>query len=91
MRAYEITAILEEGGTLVEDSKKAIKDILAKHSAEVTGEEDMGQKKLWHRIGSHEYGHFALIKFNGVPASIKLIESELFLNQNILKSLIVKA
>lgn len=91
MRAYEITAILKEGGTLVEDSKKAIKEILTKHSAEITGEEDMGQRKLWHRIGNHEYGHFALIKFNGIPSSIKQIENELFLNQNILRSLIVRA
>lgn len=91
MRAYEITAILEEGGSLVEESKKAIKEVLAKYAAQITAEEDWGQKKLWHRLGNHDYGFFTLIRFNGEPSSIKSIENELFLNQNILKSLIVRA
>jgi small subunit ribosomal protein S6 len=91
MRAYEITAILLEGSAgLVEETKTSIKEILTKHSVEITEEEDWGQKKLWHSIGGNESGFFTYIKCKAQPSSIVKLEGEFKLNQNILKSLIVR-
>ncbi|MDX1959177.1 MAG: 30S ribosomal protein S6 [Leptospiraceae bacterium] len=90
MRAYEITAILLDKGTIVEETKTSIKEILTKYSVEITSEEDMGQKKLWHTIGGNETGYFTYIKCKAEPSSIAKLVGEFKLNQNILKSLIVK-
>jgi small subunit ribosomal protein S6 len=90
MRAYEITNIIVEGGNLVEDTKKEIKDILSKLGVEITSEEDWGQKKLWHKIRGHETGFYTFFKCNAKPDTIKQIEREFHLNQNILRSLVIK-
>jgi small subunit ribosomal protein S6 len=90
MRAYEITNILINEGSLVEETKKQIKEILSKFSAEITAEEDWGQKTLWHRIRGYETGFFTFLKCKAKPETIKEIEREFHLNQNILRSLIVK-
>lgn len=91
MRTYEITTLLREGQNLVEETKATIKEILTKNSVEITLEEDWGQKKLWHEKDSSEYAFFTFIKCNAEPSTIKKIEHEFKLNQNILQSLIVRA
>lgn len=90
MRAYEITSVLVEGGNLIEETKKEIKDIFSKFSVEITSEEDWGQKKLWHKIRGYETGFYTYFKCNAKPETIKLIEREFHLNQNILRSLVVR-
>jgi small subunit ribosomal protein S6 len=90
MRAYEITSILLDKGGNVEETKTSIKEILSKYSVEITSEEDWGQKKLWHNIGGNETGFFTYIKCNANPSSIVKLENEFKLNQNILKSLIIR-
>ncbi|MBK6608006.1 MAG: 30S ribosomal protein S6 [Leptospiraceae bacterium] len=63
MRAYEITSIIAEGSqSLIDETKKAIQDILTKYSAEITSEEDWGIKKLWYAIAGHESGFYTHIK-----------------------------
>ncbi len=92
MRAYEITSILAEGSqSIIDETKKAIQDILAKYSAEITSEEDWGIKKLWYAIAGHESGFYTHIKCKAEAKSIEKIEREFLLNQNILKALVIKA
>jgi len=92
MRAYEITNILlDHPQTVTEDTKNTVKDILKKYSVEITGEEDWGQKKLWHKINGHESGAFYHLRCNAEPKVIANLENEFKLNQNILRSLIVTA
>ncbi|MBK8395436.1 MAG: 30S ribosomal protein S6 [Leptospiraceae bacterium] len=91
MRAYEITSILAEGSqTIIDETKKTIQDILKKYSAEITSEEDWGVKKLWYAIAGKESGFYTHIKCKAEASSIEKIEREFLLNQNILKSLVIK-
>ncbi|BDA79314.1 30S ribosomal protein S6 [Leptospira kobayashii] len=89
MRNYEITNIIREGA--VEETKSAVKDILAKHSVTIQNEEDWGSKRLWHPVGQDEQGHFTLIKCQSAPSEIVKIEHEFKLNTNILKTLVVRS
>lgn len=91
MRQYEITSVIVEGqASVIEETKQNIKEILSKNSAEITSEEDWGSKKLWYLIRGHENGHFSHLKCKAEPKSIEKIEHEFFLNQNILKTSIIK-
>jgi small subunit ribosomal protein S6 len=92
MRAYEITNILlDHPQTVTEETKNTVKDILKKYSVEITGEEDWGQKKLWHKINGYESGAFYHLRCKAEPKIIANLENEFKLNQNILRSLIVSA
>jgi len=91
MRAYEITNILlDHPQAVTEETKTTIREILKKFSVEITGEDDWGQKKLWHRIGNQETGSFFHIRCNAEPKVIANLENEFKLNQNILRSLVIK-
>ena len=90
MRSYELIAIFKEGQAVIEETKTAMKEIMSKYSAEVSSEEDMGSKKLHHKIGQAEYGYFFYIKFNVTPDAVAKIEHEFKINQNILRALIVR-
>lgn len=91
MRDYELTAILKEGSqSLIDETKNAIKTILSKYSAEITSEEDWGQKKIWHPINGQEHGFFTHLKCKMEASSIVNIEGEFKINQNILRTMIVR-
>ncbi|MCB1158683.1 MAG: 30S ribosomal protein S6 [Leptospiraceae bacterium] len=90
MRNYEMTALLRDSASEIEEGKSAIKEILSKNSAEVTAEEDWGQKRLWHKVGHEEYAFFAYLKFNAEPSSIAKIEHECKINQKILRVMIAR-
>ncbi|MCE9500068.1 MAG: 30S ribosomal protein S6 [Leptospira sp.] len=91
MKSYEITAVIRETPhSLIDETKTAIKDILGRHSVEVSAEEDWGSKKLWHKIEGEETGFFNHLKCTAAPDTIKKIEHEFLLNQNILRSLVVR-
>ncbi|MBE7413414.1 MAG: 30S ribosomal protein S6 [Leptospiraceae bacterium] len=89
MKNYEVTAVLKEGSSIVEETKNAIKDILSRNSAEISSEEDWGSKKIWHKINGQETGFFAHWKCKANPAKVAQIKAELLLNENILRSLVV--
>jgi small subunit ribosomal protein S6 len=76
---------------VTEETKNTVKDILKKYSVEITGEEDWGQKKLWHKINGYESGAFYHLRCKAEPKIIANLENEFKLNQNILRSLIVSA
>lgn len=89
MRNYEITAIIKDGS--VEETKNTIKEILAKNSINLTAEEDWGVKTVWHPIGKEINGHFAHYKCSvDRPISLIPVENDFKLNQNILRSMIVR-
>ena len=91
MRTYEITSILAEGSqSILDETKQTIKDILKKNSVDISAEEDWGSKKLWYSIRGHENGHFTFLKCSADPKVITTIEHEFMLNQNILKTSIIK-
>jgi len=89
MRNYEVTTVFREGKS--EETKKAVKEILEKHSAKITSEEDWGTKRLFHPVKHNESGFFSYIKCTiEDPSRISAIENDFRLNQEILKSMIIK-
>ncbi|TGK17302.1 30S ribosomal protein S6 [Leptospira fluminis] len=88
MRNYEITTITRS--TAKEVAKNEVVDIFKKHSISVTAEEDWGQKKLWHPIKHQDYGIFTHFKVNADHSSIEKVERDFKLNQNLLRSMIVR-
>ncbi len=91
MRAYEITAVLQETpASIVDETKNTIKEFFKKYSVEMTEEEDWGSKKLWHAIRGLETGHYSHFKCKAEPTAIAKLENEFKLNQNILRSLVIK-
>ena len=91
MKSYEITNVIRESShSLIDETKSTIKEILGRFSVEVSAEEDWGSKKLWHKIEGEESGFFSHLKCKASPDAIKKIEHEFLLNQNILRSLVVR-
>lgn len=90
MRAYEITNVLVDSPAVVEEAKKQIREILSKYSVEITHEEDWGSKTLYHKIQGNTSGFYTYLECKAKPEVIKSLEHEFHLNQNILRSLIVK-
>ncbi|WCL48313.1 30S ribosomal protein S6 [Leptospira sp. GIMC2001] len=88
MRNYEITTVYRTNA--VEETKNSFKEILAKYSVNITTEEEWGNKKLWHPVDGQDHGYYTLFKCTAEPASIEKIENEAKLNQNILKSLVIR-
>ena len=88
MRNYEITQIYRESS--LESVKKEAAEILAKHSVTVSSQEDWGSKTLWHPLNGEMKGHYTLIQCKTEPSIISKLEHEFHLNQNILKTLIVR-
>ncbi|EPG76036.1 ribosomal protein S6 [Leptospira fainei serovar Hurstbridge str. BUT 6] len=88
MRNYEITTITRS--TAKEAAKTEVVDIFKKHSVDVTAEEDWGQKKLWHPIKHQDYGTYTHFKVNAEQAAIEKVERDFKLNQNLLRSMIVR-
>ncbi|EMO27442.1 putative ribosomal protein S6 [Leptospira interrogans serovar Bataviae str. HAI135] len=56
----------------------------------VTAEEDWGQRKLWHPIQHEEQGIFHHYKCSADPNAIEKVEKEFLINQNILRSMVVR-
>jgi small subunit ribosomal protein S6 len=89
MNTYEITNIVREGS--VEDVKKSLSDIFQKHSITVSSQEDWGSKRLWHHIDGQETGFYVFSRCKAEPSSISKIEREFHLNQNILRSMVIRS
>ena len=89
MRNYEVTTVLREGKS--EETKKTVKEILEKHNAKISSEEDWGTKKLFHPVKHNETGFFSYLKCTiEDPSTISAIEKDFRINQDILKSMIIK-
>ena len=89
MRNYEITAILK--GNAVEETKNTLKEILSKNSIKITSEEDWGNKPLWHEMNKETAGNFAHYKCEVEdPSVLAAVENDFRLNQNILRSMIIR-
>ncbi|EMJ93049.1 MULTISPECIES: 30S ribosomal protein S6 [Leptospira] len=88
MRNYELTTITRVSSREV--AKSEIQETLKKHSVSVTAEEDWGQRKLWHPIKHEEQGIFHHYKCSADPNAIEKLEKEFLINQNILRSMVVR-
>ena len=88
MRKYEITAAVKDDQVSLYTEQ--IKKIFEEYSIKIDKEENWGSKKLWHpvrHISSATYIHF-LCEMS--PKIVSDLEYSFKINENILKSLVVK-
>ncbi len=82
-RKYEIMFILE----VMEEAKtkEEVKSILTQHGGQVLKEEDFGFRNLAYKIKKREKGFYFLLEVELPPDKLKEINSDINLNEHILK------
>jgi small subunit ribosomal protein S6 len=88
LRNYELTTITRVSSREV--AKTEVQETLGKHSVSITSDEDWGQRKLWHPIKHEEQGIFHHYKCSASPEAIAKVEKDFLINQNILRSMVVR-
>lgn len=92
LQHYELTFIIP--GNLAEDQHPGIINkvnlLLEQHQAKIISQEDLGRKKLAYPIKHLRHGFYRTINFDLAPSQLREIETELKLNQNILRFLCLK-
>lgn len=88
MNSYEITVILRNKD--LDDNKKKLDDILAKHKISITKDESWGIKKLAYEIDGEREGYYFFAHAEADPASVQSVLNDLKLQPNVLRHLFVK-
>lgn len=92
MNTYELMLIVNpqisdvEIGEVVEKSKK----ILTDEKIEVLAEDRLGRKKFAHAVNKNRDGFYIYMKVKAVPASLKTVKHNFGLQENILRSMLIK-
>ncbi|MDH5719984.1 MAG: 30S ribosomal protein S6 [Spirochaetia bacterium] len=91
LREYELIAVLN--GKSAENIAKGKTDIqsnFSKRKVDIIDEKDWGTKKLFHLADKETEGSFQYYKFKADPQTIAQINSDLRVNQSVLKSMLKK-
>lgn len=89
-KKYEAVFIYNEKKSIFKSSLEKTKSIFSEHGVDITGEEDLGIKKLAYEIRKKKEGRYYLyyLKLNG--SQISAIEKDIYLNEDILRHLFVR-
>lgn len=89
---YEITFIINANLPENEHSEVVnfVKNLIIKNNGEITLEENLERKKFTYLIDKMSKGVYYSIRFNSGSETIKGLEKEISLNQNILRFLTIK-
>ncbi|MCD5384121.1 30S ribosomal protein S6 [candidate division WOR-3 bacterium] len=91
MRSYENIVIfaptLEED--IIEKELKKIEAMVQEHKGEVGSIDRWGKKKLAYPIKKSETGYYVLLNLELEPETVKMLDTEYKLNQNILRHSII--
>lgn len=90
MKQYEAMIILkpELQSDALKIAYKEAMDIIKKHQGNVDEANELGKKPLAYDIGKKKEGFFYLLKFKGNPETIKEMNREFALNENVLRAMI---
>ena len=89
MKDYELITIINSAdATIVEQGKKAVKDILTRNEAKIDKEDDWGGRKLHHPIAHTESGHFLYFTMQLDPTKVVDVRRDLQIDQNVLRYLV---
>lgn len=87
MRSYETVVIidskLEEAP--LEEEISAIEGLIASNQGEVIDTERWGSRKLSYEINDAHQGNFTLIRFDGEPALVDVLDRSFKLNDRVLR------
>lgn len=90
MRSYELIAIFPAEEELFRTGREAVLAELAKHGAEITKEDDMGERQLAYPINKRPRGHYILFNLKMGTDKIATAERSFMLNANVLKHIFVR-
>ena len=90
MRTYEFISIFTTKEDNYAVGLKAVKELLQKNGAEISSDEDMGDRLLAYPVKKEERGHYHLFVLKTAPESLIKIDEDLKLTPSVLKSLFVK-
>ncbi|MBI2876907.1 MAG: 30S ribosomal protein S6 [Candidatus Tectomicrobia bacterium] len=92
MYPYETIFILKpdlnEGE--IEEGINRVKDLITKYNGEISKVENWGKKRLAYQIQRNRFGHYVFITFRGTSSLISELERHYKLNENILRSLMIR-
>jgi small subunit ribosomal protein S6 len=88
VRNYELTVILRSGAK-TEDSKTAVKNILAKNSVTIKEDVSWGLKRLAYAIDEEKDGVYLNYNVEAEPKAIAALDAEFRLNREILRHMAV--
>lgn len=90
MRKYEIITIFQNSGEL-ESHKKAVKELLTRHNAELLTEEDWGIRTLHYEKNKLPQGFVHYQTINLEPDNVKEISREMGITGGVLQHMIKRA
>lgn len=89
---YEIMLILNPKQTDKETEKTLgeIKKSIAEHGFEIVDEDIWGTRKMAYKMKGHSSGYYVVLNFTGEPAGTQGLKSDLRIQANLIRSMIVK-
>lgn len=91
-RKYELTVVfdgqLEQ--TVVDEKVEELNKLMKDSKCEVIQQDDLGKRRLAYEIMKRQYGYYIYFLFESDGNSIKDVENNLKLNENVLRYLTVK-
>ncbi|MCF0238625.1 MAG: 30S ribosomal protein S6 [Sphaerochaetaceae bacterium] len=89
MRNYEFTVIFDGNEEQTAKGLEFVTKALANEGAQITKQEDMGDRMLAYMIKKQEKGHYYYFELQAEPQSINKMTAEFLLEGSILKHLFV--
>ncbi|RXK04733.1 30S ribosomal protein S6 [Halarcobacter bivalviorum] len=92
LKHYETMFIVKP--TLTEEETvaqiEAVKALITKNGGEIVACDDMGSRNLAYEIQKHKRGYYFVVYFKGEPTSLKEIERNYRINENIIRFIFIK-
>lgn len=92
MKKYELTFIVKP--TIEEKDVKEVfesmKSLLLDKKATILEEKELGQKQLAYEIKKHSVGYYFYLLVESTPEAIKEFDRVALINENVIRSLVVK-
>lgn len=92
MKQYEATFILKPDldKANIDKTLGQIQELIAKHKGAIADTREMGKNRLAYPLKKHKEGIYYRINFSITPDIIATIKKSLYLNESILRMLIVE-
>ncbi len=93
MKNYELILVLSPqlSETQVKETLEKSKKIISSNQGEILTEDLLGRKRFYHDIKKNRDGYYAYIKFKAPSSSIKEINFNLKVQENVLRVSIINA
>ena len=90
MRNYEVMTVFQTKEDIFSKGKEVVREELVKAGAEITKEEDLGERDLAYPVKKQTRGHYILFEAAIKPEKIADIDKSLKLHGEVMKYLFVR-